>query len=41
MDQHGKISIEGFKEQEKYCRKNNHPEGCGCSGCPGENNVTR
>lgn len=25
-----------FIEQDDYCRKNNTPEGPGCTGCPGE-----
>lgn len=33
------MSIEEFKEQEEYCKKNNTPEGVGCVGCPGEHGV--
>ncbi len=27
-----------YLKQKKYCRENNTPTGCGCDGCPGENN---
>lgn len=33
------MSFEEFKEQDKYCRENNTPEGCGCTGCPGEHEI--
>ena len=34
-----KMSYEEFKEQDKYCRENNIPEGPGCEGCPGEHSI--
>ena len=34
-----KMNYEEFKEQEKFCRENNKPDGCGCTGCPGENSI--
>lgn len=34
-----KMSYEEFKEQEKFCRENNLPDGPGCTGCPGENSI--
>lgn len=33
------MSFKDFRKQEKYCRENNTPEGCGCVGCPGEHNI--
>lgn len=33
------MSFEEFKEQDKYCRENNTPEGPGCTECPGEHGV--
>lgn len=33
------MSFEEFREQEKYCRENNTPEGVGCVGCKGESSV--
>ncbi len=34
-----RMDLKEFKQQEKYCKENNTPEGCGCKGCPGENTV--
>lgn len=34
-----KMSYDEFKEQEKYCKENNTPEGPGCEGCPGEHSI--
>jgi hypothetical protein len=31
-----KMTLKEFLEQDEYCKENNHPEGCGCCGCPGE-----
>lgn len=39
MDKHGKMSLEEFMEQDRYCKENNIPEGPGCTGCPGEHGV--
>lgn len=39
MDEHGKMSLEDFKEQIKFCGVNCTPEGPGCIGCPGEDGV--
>jgi hypothetical protein len=34
-----KMNYEEFKEQEKFCRENNKPDGSGCTGCPGEYSI--
>lgn len=31
MDNRDEMSFEEFNEQDKYCRENNTPEGCGCT----------
>jgi hypothetical protein len=31
------MPLQEFIEQDRFCRKNNVEEGCGCKGCPGEN----
>jgi len=28
------MTLSEFREQDKYCRENNTPEGVGCPGCP-------
>lgn len=35
----GKMTVEQFLEQTRYCRENNTPEGVGCVGCPGKDQV--